>query len=65
MNAYTEIQTMRPRGREPFERIYLYCPKGHECGSTPLSTATGSRWASGDFSGAFCGDGPCDWEDGK
>lgn len=52
---------MHPRNAAPFDRIYLYCHNGHECGSAPVNSATGRRWAAGDFTGETCGHGACGW----
>lgn len=59
--AHITIHTMHSYTGEVFDRIYLYCPKGHEVGSSPVTTAVGARWAGGDFSGESCGVGSCSW----
>lgn len=44
-----------------FERIYLYCPEGHEVVSAPVNSYTGQFLVRGDFSREWCSYGSCSW----
>lgn len=59
--ARVEIRTMNPRTPRAFDRAFLYCPRGHEVVSAPVTTRTGARLVAGDYSGESCGYIGCGW----
>lgn len=58
--AHTETRTIRRAG-ETFDRIYLFCPNGHEVVSAPAHTQLGERLAEGEYGSEACGVSTCDW----
>lgn len=64
MTAHTTTQTMKSWTGEVFDRIYLWCPNGHQVVSSPTTSAVGQRLVAGDYSGEECGVGRCSWNGG-
>jgi len=56
-----EVLTMNRGTTKAFDRVFLYCPNGHDCGSAPVGFRDATRWLAGDTSGEWCGHGSCGW----
>ena len=58
------VRTMNKGTSRQFDRAYLYCPNGHLCVSTPVTTHTGRRLLDGDYTDEWCGNGSCEYREG-
>lgn len=61
VSAHHEVREIRTFRGWMVERVYLYCPKGHEVVSAPTDTKTGQALVAGDYSRETCGWGFCGW----
>lgn len=59
-----KVRTINKGTDREFDRVFLYCPNGHEGTSAPAESRTGRKFLAGDFSGEWCGHIGCRYDDG-